>query len=232
MSDVVKETVEDAIDIVKDHTEDVHDHEVDAGDEGHDNDGDHAGGHHTSLGLSNTKLAMWLFLGSECLLFGGLISTYMLYRNRHSADIGPDQLWDIPFTSASSFVLLMSSLTMVLAVSAANRKDDRNTKLWLIVTAILGGLFVAGQVYEFTTFYREGLGYTESLFASSFYTLTGFHGVHVSIGIIMLLATMAMVAKNKISGDKAETIEMVGLYWHFVDVIWIIIFTLVYLIPA
>ena len=227
--DVVKETVEDAIEIVKDHANDEHEHDVHAGD--HGDHGDH-GGHHTSLGLSNTKLAMWLFLGSECLLFGGLISTYMLYRNRHSEDVGPDQLWDIPFTSASSFVLLMSSLTMVLAVSAANRKDDRNTKLWLIITAVLGGLFVSGQVYEFTTFYREGLGYTESLFASSFYTLTGFHGVHVSVGIIMLMATMGMIAKNKISGDKAETVEMVGLYWHFVDVVWIIIFTLVYLIPA
>src|SRR5690606_11851578 len=81
---------------------------------GHD---DHAA-HHTSTGLSNNKLAMWLFLGSECLLFGGLISTYMLYRGRHSENLGPDQVWDIPFTSASSFVLLMSSLTMVLAVTA------------------------------------------------------------------------------------------------------------------
>ncbi len=228
MSDVVKETVEDAVEVIKDHDADVHEHDVHAADHGDD----HGGGHHSSLGLSNTKLAMWLFLGSECLLFGGLISTYMLYRNRHSEDVGPDQLWDIPFTSASSFVLLMSSLTMVLAVAAAGRKDDRNTKLWMIVTAVLGGLFLSGQVYEFTTFYREGLGYTESLFASSFYTLTGFHGVHVAVGIVMLIATMGMVAKNKISGDKAETVEMVGLYWHFVDVVWIIIFTLVYLIPA
>jgi len=230
MSDVVKETVSDAVEIVKDHADDVHEHDVHAGDEGHD---DHGGGHPTSLGLSNVKLAMWLFLGSECLLFGGLISTYMLYRNRHSEGVGPDQLWDIPFTSASSFVLLMSSLTMVLAVSAINRKDLRNTKLWMIVTALLGGLFLAGQIYEFTTFYREGLGYTESLFASSFYTLTGFHGVHVAVGIIMLLATMAMIAKNKIAMSKQpETVEMVGLYWHFVDIVWIIIFTLVYLIPA
>lgn len=239
--DVVTETVKEAGEIIKDHLHDDHDHDDAAAEHGsatdvtdhrdHDGHDDH-GAHHTSLGLSNVKLAMWLFLGSECLLFGGLISTYMLYRNRHSADVGPDQLWDIPFTSASSFVLLMSSLTMVLAVSAANRKDDRNTKLWLGVTATLGGLFVAGQVYEFTTFYREGLGYTDSLFASSFYTLTGFHGVHVSVGIIMLLALMGMVAKNRISGDKAETIEMVGLYWHFVDIVWIIIFTLVYLIPA
>ena len=188
--------------------------------------------HHTSTGLSNNKLAMWLFLGSECLLFGGLISTYMLYRGRHTANLGPDQVWDIPFTSASSFVLLMSSLTMVLAVTSAKRHDDRNTKVWLIVTAILGSLFVAGQVYEFTTFYREGLGFTTSLFSSSFYSLTGFHGVHVSVGVIMLLATTGMIRKNRIPGDKPEVVELVGLYWHFVDIVWILIFTLVYLIPA
>ena len=188
--------------------------------------------HHTSTGLSNNKLAMWLFLGSECLLFGGLISTYMLYRGRHTANLGPDQVWDIPFTSASSFVLLMSSLTMVLAVTAAKRHDDRNTKVWLVVTAVLGSLFVAGQVYEFTTFYREGLGFTTSLFSSSFYTLTGFHGVHVSVGVIMLLATVGMIIKNRITGDKPEVVEIVGLYWHFVDIVWILIFTLVYLIPA
>ncbi|NND73984.1 MAG: cytochrome oxidase subunit III [Ilumatobacter sp.] len=231
MSDsVISDTVKDAIDIVKDHADDVHDHDVHAGDVADDH-GDH-GGHHSSLGLSNTKLAMWLFLGSECLLFGGLISTYMLYRNRHSANLGPDQLWDIPFTSASSFVLLTSSLTMVLAVSAATRGDLRRTKIFLTVTALLGGLFVAGQIYEFTTFYREGLGFTTSLFSSSFFTLTGFHGVHVSVGIIMLIALVGMLSKNKVSGDNAETVEMVGLYWHFVDIVWIIIFTLVYLIPA
>jgi cytochrome c oxidase subunit 3/cytochrome o ubiquinol oxidase subunit 3 len=200
---------------------------------GHDDHGhDDHGAHVTSTGLSNNKLAMWIFLGSECLLFGGLISTYMLYRGRHSENLGPDQVWDIPFTSASSFVLLMSSLTMVLAVTAAQRKDDRNTRLWLTVTALLGSLFVAGQVYEFTTFYREGLGFTTSLFSSSFYTLTGFHGVHVSVGVIMLLATVGMILKNRIPGDKAEVVELVGLYWHFVDIVWILIFTLVYLIPA
>ena len=200
---------------------------------GLDDGQDHIGlPHHTSTGLSNTKLAMWLFLGSECLLFGGLISTYMLYRNWQSDQIGPDQLWDIPFTSATSFVLLMSSLTMVMSVSAAKRKDDQRTKMWLTVTALLGGLFLAGQVYEFTTFYREGLGYTTSLFSSSFYTLTGFHGVHVAVGIIMLLSLVAMLAKGKLAGDNSETVEMIGLYWHFVDIVWILIFTLVYLIPA
>jgi len=200
---------------------------------GFDDGQDHIGlPHHTTTGLSNTKLAMWLFLGSECLLFGGLISTYMLYRNRQSDQLGPDQLWDIPFTSATSFVLLMSSLTMVMSVSASKRKDEQRTKMWLTVTALLGGLFLAGQVYEFTTFYREGLGYSTSLFSSSFYTLTGFHGLHVAVGIIMLLSLVAMLAKGKLAGDNSETVEMIGLYWHFVDIVWILIFTLVYLIPA
>ncbi len=212
-------------------TDVIHDDRTDDHGPGDDSHGDH-GAHVTSTGLSNNKLAMWIFLGSECLLFGGLISTYMLYRGRHSENLGPDQVWDIPFTSASSFVLLMSSLTMVLAVTAAQRKDDRNTRLWLTVTALLGSLFVAGQVYEFTTFYREGLGFTTSLFSSSFYTLTGFHGVHVSVGVIMLLATTGMITKNRVPGDKAEVVELVGLYWHFVDIVWILIFTLVYLIPA
>ena len=187
---------------------------------------------HTSTGLSNNKLAMWLFLGSECLLFGGLIATYMLYRGRNNGKPGPDQLWDIPLTSVSAFVLLMSSLTMVLAVSAAHAHDDRRTTIWLSVTGLLGATFVGAQVYEFTSFYHEGVGFTTSLFSSSFFTLTGFHGAHVTIGIIMLMALAGLISRDKIHGNKAEVVELVGLYWHFVDIVWIIIFTLVYLIPA
>jgi cytochrome c oxidase subunit 3/cytochrome o ubiquinol oxidase subunit 3 len=197
----------------------------------HDAHADH-GVHATSTGLSNNKLAMWLFLGTECLLFGGLISTYMLYRGRQGTGPGPNQIFDIPLTSVSSFILLMSSLTMVLAVNAAKAKDDRNTNLWLATTALLGALFVGGQVYEFTAFYQEGLGFTTSLFGSSFYALTGFHGVHVSVGIVMLMALVGIITRSKVTGDKAEAVELVGLYWHFVDVVWVIIFTLVYLIPA
>ena len=189
-------------------------------------------GAHSSTGMSNNKLGMWMFLGSECLLFGGLISTYMLYKGRVNEGPQPDQIFDIPFTSVSSFILLMSSLTMVLAVSAAQRKDERNMNLWLVITALLGATFVGGQVYEFTAFYREGLGFTTSLFGSSFYTLTGFHGVHVSVGIIMLMALVGMNRNKRIPVDRAEVVELVGLYWHFVDVVWIIIFTLVYLIPS
>jgi heme/copper-type cytochrome/quinol oxidase subunit 3 len=187
---------------------------------------------HGTTGLSNNKLAMWMFLGSECLLFGGLISTYMLYRGHVDQGPRPENIYDIPFTSVSSFVLLMSSLTMVLAVSAAHHSDWSRARVWLVTTALLGATFVGAQVYEFTAFYHSGLGYTTSLFGSSFYTLTGFHGAHVSVGVIMLMALVFITLRGKVPGDRAEVIEMIGLYWHFVDIVWIVIFTLVYLLPA
>ena len=194
--------------------------------------GDHGAehGHATSTGLSNNKLAMWMFLASECLLFGGLISTYMLYRGRHEGSPSPSQLYNIPLTSVSSFVLLMSSLTMVLAVSAAQRHDDRNTTTWLTVTALLGATFVGAQVFEFTEFYHEGLGFTTNLFGSSFFTLTGFHGAHVTAGVIWLFTLLAIDYKRGLTPADATAVDIAALYWHFVDVIWIVIFTLVYLI--
>jgi cytochrome c oxidase subunit 3/cytochrome o ubiquinol oxidase subunit 3 len=191
------------------------------------------GAHRTSTGLSHNKLGMWLFLASDCLLFGALISTYLLYNDRIAAEqLGPDQVFDIPFTSVSSFVLLMSSLTMVLALSALQRGDIARNRLWLFVTAILGATFVGGQVYEFTTFYREGLGYTTNLFGSAFYTMTGFHGIHVTVGIVMLMSLFIKSLRGNLTKENAETVEIVGLYWHFVDIVWILIFTVVYLIEV
>ena len=191
-----------------------------------------ANDHLTGTGLSNNKLLMWVFLGSECLLFGGLISTYLIYRSRFAAGPAPGDIFDIPFTSVSSFVLLMSSLTMVLALSALQRGDIRNNRLWLLTTALLGSLFIGGQVYEFTTFLREGLGYTTSPFSSAFFTLTGFHGVHVSVGIIMLMSLYVSSLRGNLRRESAETVEIVGLYWHFVDVVWIFVFTVTYLVPS
>ena len=192
---------------------------------------EHTEGHHTSTGLSNEKLGMWTFLGSECLLFGGLISTFLLLRSK-GVHQGPEvsELYDIPFTSVSSFVLLMSSMTMVLSLAAIQRGDHRRTRVWLLATALLGSIFISGQVYEFTAFYREGLGFTTNLQSSAFFVLTGFHGVHVTIGIIMLLSLYVMSLRGKLPTGRSETVEIVGLYWHFVDVVWIIIFTVVYLI--
>ncbi|MBW3556118.1 MAG: cytochrome c oxidase subunit 3 [Actinobacteria bacterium] len=187
--------------------------------------------HVTNTGISNEKLAMWTFLGSECLLFGALISTYLLYKGRSVSGPTPEDVFDIPYTSASSFMLLMSSLTMVLALAAIQRGDLRNLRVWLLATATLGGLFIAGQVYEFTSFYREGLSLSTNLFGSSFFVLTGFHGVHVSLGIVMLLSLFGLSMRGKLGADKSEVVELTGLYWHFVDIVWIVIFTVIYLIP-
>ncbi len=188
--------------------------------------------HATNTGISNEKLAMWVFLGSECLLFGGLISTYMLYREKHVVGPKPHDLYNIPFTSISSFVLLMSSLTMVLAVSAIQRGDQRRMRTWLFTTALLGSTFVSGQVFEFTAFVKEGMGFTTNAASSAFFALTGFHGVHVTIGIIMLMSLVVMSLRGRLPAHRAEAVEIVGLYWHFVDVVWILIFTVVYLVPA
>ena len=189
--------------------------------------------HDTNTGISNTKLGMWIFLASECLLFGGLITTYLLYKTPISVEQGPapHQVYDIPFTSVSSFVLLMSSLTMVLAVAAIERGDHHRVRTWLVATALLGATFIAGQIYEFTVFVGEGMGYTTSRSSSAFYTLTGFHGVHVTVGIIMLVSLVLLSMRGKLPEHRSETVETVGLYWHFVDVVWIVIFAVVYLIP-
>jgi cytochrome c oxidase subunit 3/cytochrome o ubiquinol oxidase subunit 3 len=195
-----------------------------------DDHGDHA--HVTNTGISNEKLGMWAFLGSECLLFGALISTYFLYRGRSVSGPTTKEIYDIPFTSVSSFVLLMSSLTMVLALAAIQRGDHRRLRVWLMATALLGSTFIAGQIYEFTSFIREGLTLKTNLFGSSFFVMTGFHGVHVTLGIVMLLSLWNMSVRGKLPQEKAEVVEIAGLYWHFVDVVWIVIFTVVYLIPA
>jgi heme/copper-type cytochrome/quinol oxidase subunit 3 len=186
----------------------------------------------TTTGLSHTKLAMWLFLASECLLFGALISTYVLYRGRSKQGPFPADVFDIPYTSVSSFVLLASSLTMVLALSAAQQRDAGRMRLWLLTTALLGMTFVGGQVYEFTVFVNEDLTLSKNLFGSSFFVLTGFHGVHVTVGVLMLLSLVGLSVARRLPNDPAFPIEMVGLYWHFVDIVWIVIFTVVYLIPT
>jgi heme/copper-type cytochrome/quinol oxidase subunit 3 len=189
--------------------------------------------HYTSTGLDNTKMAMWAFLGSECLFFGSLITTFLLYRSKVLPDSGPRpiDIYDIPYTSVSSFVLLMSSLTMVLALAAIQRGDPRTMRIWLLATALLGTTFVGGQIFEFTDFVQEGLKLGSSPAGSAFFMLTGFHGAHVSVGILMLLSLVGMSIVGKLQPGAARKVELIGLYWHFVDIVWIVIFTVVYLVP-
>jgi len=184
----------------------------------------------TATGIDNRKLLMWLFLASETLLFGSLIAAYLLYRGQSVVGPYPEDLFDIPFTSVSAFVLLMSSVTMVLALAAIQRGDQRGLRIWLFTTALLGMLFISGQAFEFTEFNREGLSLSSNLFGTTFFVLTGFHGAHVTVGVLILLSLLVMAFRGRLTRAQSLNVELAGLYWHFVDVVWIAIFTLVYLI--
>jgi heme/copper-type cytochrome/quinol oxidase subunit 3 len=186
---------------------------------------------HTSTGLDNRKLLMWAFLASDCMFFGTLIATYMVYKNRSIDGPLPRETFDVPYTSVSAFVLLLSSLTMVLALAAIQRGEERRMRIWLGATALLGCVFLGGQFYEFSTFYRDGLSLSRNLFGSTFFTLTGFHGTHVAIGVFWLLSLFTHSVRGRLHAEHSLLVEIAGLYWHFVDIVWILIFTLVYLIP-
>ena len=194
----------------------------------------------TSTGLDSRKMAFWTFIGSECLLFGSLIATYMAYKGKsltgpypHDGVVNGQEvegLLNLPLTTFSTFVLLMSSVMMVLALNAVQNGNRKGSILWLGLTAFGGSIFLGCQVYEFTHFYHEGLTLSSNLFGSSFYLLTGFHGAHVTVGVIYLITLMFLAIYGKLGPEKTLNVEIAGLYWHFVDVIWIVIFPLVYLI--
>lgn len=173
---------------------------------------------------------MWTFIGSECMLFGSLIITYLVYRGKSLVGPYPEELLNIPFITVTTFVLLMSSLMMVLALAAVQRDDIRWGKVWLLMTALLGTVFLGGQVYEFTHFVHEGLTLRRNLFGGSFFLLTGTHGAHVAVGVVWLLSLFGMGVRGKLTSENAETVEIAGLYWHFVDVVWIVLFTIIYLL--
>jgi cytochrome c oxidase subunit III len=208
---------------------------------------------YTTTGLPHKKIAIWAFIGSECMLFASLISTYLIYKGRSLVGPFPHTPWtdpatghtyppimNIPVTSCSTFVLLMSSLAMVLALAAVENRDvpkhtlsERilgNSRLWLFTTALLGTTFLGFQAFEFTSFVHEGLKITTNLYGSTFFTLTGFHGAHVSAGVLWLVTLLGIDMKRGLGPHDALNVDIAALYWHFVDVVWIAIFTLVYLI--
>ena len=179
-------------------------------------------------GTDVRKVGVWSFIGSECLFFASLIATYIVYKGRNVGGPGAEIL-KIPLTSFSTFALLMSSLAMVLALSAIQRNDRRWMRVWLGCTIALGLVFLGVEVYEFSHFYHEGLALQTDLFGQSFYTLVGFHGAHVTIGVLWLATLWVASFSKNFDKRRSLAIELAGLYWHFVDIVWVIIFTLVYL---
>jgi heme/copper-type cytochrome/quinol oxidase subunit 3 len=185
--------------------------------------------HEHSEGLDLRKLAMWIFLSSEVIFFTALIATFLIYKDRSLSGPGQEIL-NIPLTSINTFILIISSLTMVLALDAAIKDYQLQLKLWLLATIALGSVFLGIQGYEYMKLWQEGLTPSVNLFGSAFYTLTGFHGTHVFIGVFILAAVLLKALIGGFGPKHYLPIELAGLYWHFVDLVWILIFTLVYLI--
>ena len=182
--------------------------------------------------LDNRKVGIWAFIGSESVFFASLIAAYMIYHGHNVNGPSANDILEIGLTSGTTFVLLTSSLSMVLALAAVERGDERWTHIWLLGTAGLGTIFLGGQVYEFNHFYHEGMALQTNLFSETFYTLVGFHGAHVTIGVLWLLALAAASVRGWIPAKRSLAVELAALYWHFVDIVWVVIFTLVYLMKA
>jgi heme/copper-type cytochrome/quinol oxidase subunit 3 len=197
---------------------------------------DHHAGHevhHTTTGISHNKLMMWSFLASDCMFFGTFIMMYMVFRPQMAnlGDLGPNVLLNIPFSSLMTFVLLMSSLSFVLGLSALQRGNEAGMRVWLSATAVLGLLFLGGEGFEYLSFYDHGLSIGTNVFGTAYYVLTGFHKFHVLIGVVWLLGIVAMSYRGQVPKERSEMVEIAGLYWHFVDIVWIVIFTFVFLVP-
>jgi len=204
----------------------------------------HVMDHPTSTGIDSKKVAIWTLIGSECLLFASLISTYLVYKGKSL--VGPlphaesqcmlhgkmqtcEPMFEIPLVTFGTAVLLFSSFFVVLALYGAQKGNRKMLVGWLSMTVLCGLFFIGMQVYEFTHFYHKGMGYGTNLFSSTFYTLTGFHGSHVTVGVIWLSTLLYRGIKGKLPQEKALNLEIAALYWHFVDVVWIVIFPVVYL---
>ena len=227
----------------------------------------------TSTGLSHRKLLMWAFLGSDCMFFGALIATYLVFKGKSISGPLPADVFDIPVTSVSTFVLLMSSMSMVLAYAALTQGSLKGFRIWIASTAIMGMTFLAFQVFEFRTFANHevvvdcinleenlnkgeltgletqvaegcgtdlevdgkvvdsaGLTPRTNLFGTSFFTLTSFHGAHVTLGVVWLLSLFFYsYRRGGVTPEKNLDVDLAALYWHFVDIVWIVIFAVVYL---
>lgn len=185
----------------------------------------------TTTGEDHRKVLMWLFLASDVLFFGSLIATFVAYAQRVPHE-PLREVFNIPITSWSAFVLLMSSVTMALAVWSAHTGKMRLMRIFLLATVLLGVHFLADQGYEFNAFVHEGFTPRTNPVGSAFFTLTGFHGAHVTVGVLWLFSLFLASFKGGITQKNALWVEVAGLYWHFVDVVWIVIFAVVYLIGA
>ena len=200
------------------------------------------------------KLGMWVFLLSEVMFFTSLIGSYVILRFAHPDHFAnPGAVLNVTLTAFNTFFLICSSVTMVKAFAAIQQGDQKGLKLWLLATILIGSVFVGIQAIEYMKLAEEGFVPAAAnyhavgrvaheaglegapilggpLYGATFYTMTGFHGAHVSIGVLCLIFVLIRALMGKYTAADHRGVELIGLYWHFVDLVWIILFTIVYLI--
>jgi heme/copper-type cytochrome/quinol oxidase subunit 3 len=184
---------------------------------------------YTTTGIPHDKMGMWVFLCSEVMFFTGLIGSYIVLRFATPLWPVPGTVLNIPLTAFNTFVLICSSVTMVQALAAVQRGDMRKTKLFLCLTVLGGAFFLSIQAIEYWKLLHENFNPHVSLFGSIFFTTTGFHGFHVLCGVICMAFVTGKALLGKYTQASHLGIETVGLYWHFVDLVWIVLFTIIYL---
>ena len=183
------------------------------------------------LGIETRKLGMWFFLASEVMFFTGLIGAYIVLRQSTPDWPVPSSILNIPLTAVNTFILICSSATLVKGLASAQDGDKEGMQVGLFLTVLLGALFLAVQMHEYHELIHEKhFTPSSSIFGSCFFTLTGFHGAHVFIGVLCLIFVFIRSLRGYYSPAEYRGIEIVGLYWHFVDLVWIILFTILYLI--
>lgn len=178
---------------------------------------------------ASTLLGFWLYLMSDCLIFAMLFAAYGVYGGATAGGPGPRELFELPLVATNTAMLLFSSITCGFAMIATDEKRRGATLAWLAVTAAFGAAFVALELYEFTHLIAEGNGPQRSAFLSSFFTLVGTHGLHVTSGLLWMAVLMVQVGRTGLTRDNVRRLQCLSLFWHFLDVIWIGVFTFVYL---
>ena len=176
-----------------------------------------------------TLLGFWLYLMSDCLLFAVLFAAYGVLGGSYAAGPGPKDLFDLPLVAVNTSMLLLSSITYGFAMLEMARKRQTATLIWLGITGLFGIAFIALELYEFHHLIHEGAGPQRSAFLSAFFTLVGTHGLHVTFGIVWLVVLMTQVHRKGLTAPNIRRLACLSLFWHFLDVVWIGVFTFVYL---
>jgi cytochrome o ubiquinol oxidase subunit 3 len=182
--------------------------------------------HHTE---NSTLLGFWLYLMSDCLVFACLFAVYgVLGRNYAGGPTGAE-LFELPLVAVNTSMLLLSSITYGFAILEMQKNRLRATIVWMAVTGLLGAVFIGLELYEFAHLIHEGAGPQRSAFLSSFFTLVGTHGLHVTFGIIWLVTLVLQLKKHGLTPENKRRLMCLSMFWHFLDVVWIGVFTFVYL---